>query len=315
MNTDPNPSLPDEIISHLDFSEIPDTLTVWQLAGTYYDSEPSAQEFEYIGSDMWPLIQQATRPFHMRLVTSPRVIALAACIALVLAIGITLTQQPTSVFAPYGEQLTHQLPDGSTVLLNSGTRIEYNKNFGETSRELTLQEGEIFLDIEHSSTPFTVETFDAQTTVLGTLFNVRSWPNEINAATDVTVESGQVQVAPRTSVDLAVVLTAGQSARIQPAGQEPLVTQRTEASAESYTWVDGGFKFFEWPLGDVAQEIERRYDVEITLESPDLESFKSLPIGIIKQSPETAEEIIRDICVLNCEYRAVSDGFLLTPPR
>lgn len=311
MNTDPNSSLPDEILDHLDFSEIPDTLTVWQLAATYYDSEPPAQEFEGVGSDMWPLIQRATRPAYMRVVTWPRV-ALAACIALVIAVGITLTQ-PTSVFVPYGEQLTHQLPDGSTVLLNSGTRIEYSRNFGESSRELTLQEGEIFLDVEHNSAPFVVETFDAQASVLGTSFNIRSWPDELNAATDVTVESGQVQVAPQGGADLAVILTAGQSARIQPAGQRPLVvTQRAEASMENYAWVDGGFKFSDQPLGKVVQEIERRYDVEITLEPPSLES---LPIGILKESPETAEEIIRDICALqsNCEYRAVSNGFLLTP--
>ncbi|MXW32092.1 MAG: DUF4974 domain-containing protein [Rhodothermaceae bacterium] len=314
MNTDPNSSLPDEILGHLDFSEIPDTLTVWQLASAYYDREPSAQEFEGVGSDMWPLIQKATRPAYMRVVTWPRAVALAACIALVIAVGITLTQ-PTSVFAPHGEQLTHQLPDGSTVLLNSGTRIEYSRNFGESSRELTLQEGEVLLDVEHSSTPFTVETFDAQTKVLGTSFNVRSWPDELNAATDVTVESGRVQVAPRTSTDLAVVLTAGQSARIQPVGQRPLVTQGTEASMEKLAWVDGGFKFSDQPLGKVAREMERRYDVEITLEAPDLESFKSKPIGILKESPETVEEIILDICALHCEYRAVSNGFLLTPPR
>ena len=129
----------------------------------------------------------------------------------------------------------------------------------------------------------------------------------------MTVESGRVQVAPRSGADLAVILTAGQSARIQPAGQRPLVvTQKAETSMENYAWVDGGFKFSDQPLGKVVQEIERRYDVEITLEPSSLES---LSIGILKQSPETAEEIIRDICALqsNCEYRAVSNGFLLTP--
>ncbi len=315
MKTDSNSSIPEEILDHLDFSEIPDTLTVWELSASYYDREPSTQEFRNVGRDMWPLIQRATRPAptYLRLVTWPRAVALAACIALLLAVGIILTQQPTSVFAPHGEQLTHQLPDGSSLILNSGTRVEYRKNFGESSRELTLKEGEIFLNVEHSSTPFIVETFDAQTTVLGTSFNVRSWPNEIDAATDVAVESGQVQVSPHGDTDLAVVLNAGQSAKIQPDGQRPVVTLQTETVVDDYAWLGGGFKFSEEPLGKVIQEIERRYDVEISLDSSDLESVS---IGIFKQSPETAEEIIRDICALpqlNCDYRAVSNGFLLTP--
>lgn len=313
MNTtDPNSSPPDEILDHLDFSEIPDTLTVWQLAASYYDGEPSEQEFKRAGNDLWPLIQQATRPRYLRVITWPRTVALAACIAAIIAVGITITQQPESVFAPHGEQLTHQLPDGSTILLNSGTHVEYRRDFGDSSRELTLREGEIFLNVERNLTPFVVVSFDAETRVLGTSFNVRSWPDEINAATDITVESGEVQVVPHTAADHAVVLTAGQSARIRPNGQEPLVTQKAEASAEDYTWVDGGFKFSEQPLGNILKEVERRYDVAITLESPELES---LSIGILKQSPETAEEIIRDICALHCEYRAVSDGFLLTTPR
>lgn len=310
MSKEPNHSLPDEILDHLDFSEIPDTLVVWQLSSSYYHDEPSEEEFKAVGNDMWPLVHRATQPYLKRIATWPRAAVLAACIAVILAVGITLTQQPTSIFAPHGEQLSHQLPDGSTVLLNSGTRIAYNKDFGESSRELILKEGELFLDVEHSSVPFVVKTFDAETRVLGTSFNVRSWPDEINAATDVTVESGKVQVIPRTAVYLSVVLTAGQSARIQPDEQKPLVTYGPESPVENYIWVDGGFKFSEQPLGNIAKEIERRYDVEITLESPDLES---LSIGILKQSPKSAEEIIFDICTLHCEYRAVANGFVLTP--
>jgi len=57
-----------------------------------------------------------------------------------------------------------------------------------------------------------------------------------------------------------------------------------------------------------SEEIERRYDVEITIGSPALET---LSIGVLKESPESAEEIIRDICALHCDYRAVPGGFSL----
>jgi len=311
MHTDPNPSLPDEILDHLDFSEIPDTQRIWELSAGYYSAEPPTEEFEYAGRNMWPLIDKATRPRQLNLVfTWKRSMALAACIAVFLSVGIWLMQQPTSVFAPHGEQVTHELPDGSTVMLNSGTRIKYSKNFGNSSRQLELRAGEIYLNVQRSSIPFVVKSFDAETEVLGTSFNVRSWPGEINAATGVAVESGKVRVTPRSASNLSVTLIAGQSAKIQPNGQKPLVVEDSQDSSESYAWVNGDFKFSEQSLGNVTKEIERRYDVKIEIQPPSLESRS---IGILKESPESVEEIISDICTLNCTYRATPDGFLLTP--
>ncbi len=307
MSTTPRPSLPDEILAHLDYSEIPSTLRVWDLSTAYYADEPSDDEFEHVCRDMWPHIDHATRFRLKRLMTWRSVTSLAACFALILAVGFLLLQQPVSVTAPLGEQLSYQLPDGSTVLLNSGTHFEYNKKFGETSRELILKQGEIYLEVLPSSIPFSVESFDAQTQVLGTSFNVRAWPDEIDAGTDVKVKSGEVRVIPHAAPESAVTLLAGESARIQPDGQSPL---RYQTSGETYNWADGEFKFSSEPLGNVAKEIERRYDVEISFVSSDLES---LPIGILKEAPESAEEIIRDICALNCEYRVVRGGFELAP--
>lgn len=314
MNTDPNPCLPDEILNQLDFSEIPDTLKVWQLSEAYCSGEPSDDRFRHMGQDMWPLIQKATQPPLRRIITWQRVTAMAACIAVILSIGITLSQQPISLVVPLGEQLTHELPDGSTIYLNSGTHVEYSKNFGTSSRELTLLEGELHLDVQPSSIPLTVESFDAKTEVLGTSFNIRAWPDEIEAATNVIVESGEVQLTPLSDLNLSVILTAGQSARIRSNGLEPLVKQMTGISTIDYPWIDGGFKFSDEPLGNVIREIERRYDVKINVEPTELESL-SLPIGILKHSPESAEEIIRDVCELHCVYRAVSDGFLVTAVR
>ncbi len=310
MHIDPSTPLPDEILDDLDFSEIPDTLRVWNISAAYYTDEPSTEEFEYVGREMWLLIDQSTQFRLKRFITWQNVAAMAACIALILSVGILLMQQPTSVTAPLGEQLSYQLPDGSTLLLNSGTRFEYSKKFGDTSRKLTLNQGEIFLNVKPSSIPFVVESFDAETRVLGTSFNVRSWPDEINAATNVSVESGKVRVIPSAAPDISVTLEAGESARIQPDGQVPLVSQISETSNETSNWTNGEFKFSSYPLGNVAKEIERRYDVKISIQPPDLES---LTIGILKEAPESAEEIIRDICALNCEYRVIPGGFVLTP--
>ena len=315
MNTEPYHSpLPSEVQLELDHTEIADTLEAWQLSEWYCSQEPPLSEFRQMGAEMWPAIEGATRPRLTRIFTwqhAPRTtiaVALAACIAVILAVGITLTQQPTSVIAPFGDQITHELPDGSSIVLNSGTHVQYKKKFGKTSRELVLREGEIFLNVVPNSTPFVVESFDAQTEVLGTSFNVRSWPDEINAATHVSVNSGKVKVIPLTASELAVTLTAGQSAQVRHDGQGPLVVESIQDLMQYTSWVNGSFKFSDRPLGNIVEEIERRYDVEITIGSPALET---LSIGVLKESPENAEEIIRDICELHCDYRAVPGGFAL----
>ena len=310
MNTDPNPLLPDEIAEQLDASEVSDIKNIWEHSATYLDEEPSTPYFENIGQGMWSAIRQATKPPLQRIILWRRVripAVAVACIAVLISIGIPLTQQHISVTAPPGEHLSHQLPDGSTALLNSGSKLEYHRRtFGNSSRRLAL-EGEVFLRVTPSSHPFVVQSFDAETEVLGTSFNVRSWPDEIGAATDVSVEEGRVRVTPLSDENMHVTVEAGQSARIQPDGQRPSVTQIV--TTNDYNWIHGGFKFSDRPLGNIVQEIERRYGINIQVDSP---SLASMPIGILKQSPQNAEEIIRDICELHCEYRAVSGGFVLS---
>ena len=310
MNTDPNYRLPDEILEHLEYSEIPDTLRIWELAGSYYGDEPSSFDFEHGSEQMWSHIHQSSKPAILRLVTWRTSLPIAACIAVILCIGVLFTQQPTSIVAPLGEQLTHQLPDGSEIILNSGSHIEYRKNFGDSSRELTLHEGEIFLNVEHQSIPFIVQSFDATTEVLGTSFNVRSWPDELQPSTGVIVKTGQVRVTPRSDSNLSVTIGAGESAHIRSRGLTPLIKSVSNDESTPYLWIDGGFKFSGQPLGNVAKEIERRYNINIHIESPTL---RSLSIGILKQSPENAEDIIQDICGLHCKYVTVPDGFLLSP--
>ena len=308
MNPDPSSRLPNEILDQLEYSEIPDTLKVWELSEAYYSDEPSSQQLTQLTEGMWPSIDQATTFRLLHLVTWPRVAALAACIALLLSIGIVLTQQPVSVIAPFGEQISYELPDGSSVRLNSGTYIEFSRNFGQETRDLTLHRGEIFLNVEESSIPFTVASFDAITEVLGTSFNIRSWPDESDASTEVTVESGQVRFGSIIDPLSSVTLTAGTTAQIHPDGLKPIVLQVPDGPL-NYNWIDGGFKFSSQSLGNIVKEIERRYAIEITIDSPEL---ASMSIGILKQSPESAEEILQDICALDCELRAVLGGYLLT---
>ena len=90
-----------------------------------------------------------------------------------------------------GKQFIH-LPDGSTVLLNEGSRLSYPDNFSGSKREVELT-GEAYFDIrEEKGRPFVVRAGNVTTTVLGTSFNIMAYPGK--KAVTVTVITGKVRV-------------------------------------------------------------------------------------------------------------------------
>lgn len=82
-----------------------------------------------------------------------------------------------------GSRTRTMLPDGTTVWLNAGSRIFFDKDFAGATREIKL-EGEAYFDVvKNPHRPFIVHTSGIDIKVLGTVFNVKSYP------TDKTVET------------------------------------------------------------------------------------------------------------------------------
>ncbi|MFB9110319.1 FecR family protein [Flavobacterium gyeonganense] len=93
-----------------------------------------------------------------------------------------------------GEHLEITLPDGSTVHLNSNTKVAIIKTeFNTENREFWLEEGEAFFKIaKNPEKPFIIHSSSLQTTVLGTSFNIKAY-KELDE-TSVSVRDGKVQV-------------------------------------------------------------------------------------------------------------------------
>jgi ferric-dicitrate binding protein FerR (iron transport regulator) len=102
--------------------------------------------------------------------------------------------QPTlsQVSTKPGSKTQIQLPDGSVVRLNSSSTLTYDKNFGKNIREVNLT-GEAFFDVtKDSSRPFIIHTNVIDVKVLGTAFNVKSYPGDPN--TETSLIRGKVEV-------------------------------------------------------------------------------------------------------------------------
>lgn len=139
-----------------------------------------------------------------RRINYQRALSAAAAILIVVA-AVGLLRRPsapkelaanTTQAHPAGPDTTKgkfiHLPDGSTVLLHGGSRLAIAKDFNAGNREVTLW-GEGYFDIRRDdSRPFVVHSKTVNTTVLGTTFNVRAWPDQ--PAVVVTVTQGKVRV-------------------------------------------------------------------------------------------------------------------------
>ncbi|WP_276166465.1 FecR family protein [Zobellia alginiliquefaciens] len=153
------------------------------------------------------------------------------------------------------------LPDGSTVVLNIDSRIEYPASFtGETRRILLY--GEAIFDIVHDSLhPFIVQTEHYDVKVLGTTFNVKSYPNDTQ--TETTLITGKVELL--RDKQNPIVLSPSEKAVFHKV--ENKVKVKKVISADVVAWQKGTLVFNNTPLQQVALDLERKHNKKITINS------------------------------------------------
>jgi ferric-dicitrate binding protein FerR (iron transport regulator) len=159
--------------------------------------------------------------------------------------------------------------------------------------------------------PFIVETFNAHIEVLGTLFNVRARADRDVGETQVTLAEGRVRIQAAAQPDEVVMLSeSGQSSRVQ-AASTPLPPREVSVD-RALAWRRQGFAASDWPLSAILAELERRYDVRVTVRVP---AVLSDSMTLYYPRHTEAETIIHDIAVAKgLTYRATSRGFELTAP-
>lgn len=96
------------------------------------------------------------------------------------------------VATPNGSSTSVNLPDGSIVKLNGGSRISYSQGYGVDSRIVNI-EGEGYFEVKKDSTkPFIVNSANIIVKVLGTKFNFCDYPKETQAL--VALDEGKVNM-------------------------------------------------------------------------------------------------------------------------
>lgn len=184
--------------------------------------------------------------------------------AAALAIGGWTWLQAKTVFATgVGEQRLVQLADGSSIRLDTASRIKVR--FAGDRRLVDLERGQALFTVAHDPTrPFIVEAGEARVTAVGTVFDVR----RDGKAVRVILVSGAVDVAPAGEGRAVQRMAAGQHARVTSEG---LVARVVDVHAET-SWTDGRIVFRDTPLRQAVDEVNRYLTAKIVLDAASLDA-------------------------------------------
>jgi ferric-dicitrate binding protein FerR (iron transport regulator) len=155
-----------------------------------------------------------------------------------------------------GERATLLLSDGTSIHLNSATKVRFPVIFGKEKREVFL-DGEGYFKVAHNPrSPFFVHTADANIRVLGTTFDVMSYAEDNK--TQVIVAEGQVAFAGINQQD-TVLVTRNQMSWIARGGSP--TTAEVIRTEEYLAWLNNQMVFDHAPLTEVIKQLSRKYDV------------------------------------------------------
>jgi ferric-dicitrate binding protein FerR (iron transport regulator) len=214
------------------------------------------------------------------------------------------------IVAPKGSRSVVTLPDGTKVWLNAGSKLKYPMDFLRGNRTVCLT-GEAFFDVvKIKDNRFIVKTSDLAIKVWGTKFNVKAYPEEKTIQTTLVEGSVSIQKVKASPREQETYLVPNQTAVFYKAGISGNLTihdvdksgskQINHTSVQVlkkvntllYTsWKDEKWVIEGQTLGNLAIELERRYNVKITFESNAIKNYKFN--GIFAN--ETFEQLLKII--------------------
>ena len=159
---------------------------------------------------------------------------------------------------PKGSRVINMvLNDGSRVWLNAASTITYPVAFEGVDREVSVT-GEVYFEVAHDlNKKFIVKTKGLSTEVLGTHFNVNSYPDEDDVK--VTLLEGRVKVVSNNGA--SSVIKPGEQAI--DGGNGKLRIHKNVNVEDVIAWKNERFSFNDTNIKKIMKEVARWYDVQI----------------------------------------------------
>lgn len=235
-----------------------------------------------------------------------RIIPYAAAVA-VLLVAVWWWYPPSapvmlaSAATSSGEIRTITLPDSTVVTLNARSALRYleNRKTGERIAEL---EGQGFFEVRnHPGRPFAVHSKGLRTVVLGTRFDVRTYPG---ITPKIAVADGKVKVAGPNGQ--FAILAKGNAATYDTT--TATFSQFSENPDQVATWQHKLLNLDGLTLKEVCTILENEYNVNIRLQ-PGIEK-----LALSGQQPHSSiSRTLTSICfVFQLKFEQTGNTFVIT---
>ncbi len=178
------------------------------------------------------------------------------------------------VSAAYGTRTNVDLPDGTTVILNSGSSLRFSSLFSKDDTRRVELRGEGYFEVaKDTERPFIVNAGRIDIKVLGTQFNVNAYGVEPDI--DIVLVEGEVAIGEANSKfsDNIMMLEPNQLARFNTA--ESKIYKETSVTLEKHIgWVEGRLIFEDDPIRTVVSRLEKWYGVDVKLDGENLLNYR-----------------------------------------
>lgn len=163
-----------------------------------------------------------------------------------------------TIETPRGGQHQITLPDGTVVTLNAASSLKFPASFSGLSNRKVELNGEAYFEVaKDKKHPFIVKSNSQEVEVLGTHFNVNTYPEEKSAKT--TLLEGSVKVSAN-----------GNSQLLKPGQQSILTRDKIDVVSanikETMAWKNGYFRFNNQRIDEIMPMLSRWYDIEVSYE-------------------------------------------------
>jgi hypothetical protein len=173
----------------------------------------------------------------------------------------------------FGARMKFQLSDGTTVHLNSGSKLVFPTNFNKNFRKVELT-GEAFFEVTPDpDRPFTVQTSAINVKVLGTSFNLKAFPEskEISA----TLVNGKISLEKETAGVFNEIAILNPHERAVYNEENKMLRVSVQEDLDKFiAWKDGKLVFFNDPIDELAEKLGIWYNVTVKIGNKNLQKCR-----------------------------------------
>jgi len=239
--------------------------------------------------------------------------------------SIKISNKNNEIIVLNGTKTDVNLPDGSKVILNSGSKLTYSKDYATAPIREVFLSGEAYFNVLHDKKhPFIIHTANFDIRDIGTTFNINAYPGE--KTTEASLIEGSIEISFKSNAK-KIILQPGQKVVLNNIESQESIASSTIANQpvdykivdlninydvkskfEETAWINNELVFKNETFDNLAKKMGRKYNVDIAFGDDKIKS--SSVTGIFKN--ETVDQALKTLQMITpFKYEMVHNKIII----